>query len=205
MTQANEVPGGDPSNAGGDGNGEQVLDKVDYRTYKKTLDQEKNLKKQLQETNARLAEFEAKQKAAEEQKLLEANQHLDVINNLKKQNEELTGKLQSVEEQKIEGRKLTSVLGLLGQKGIQLDTKYLSLIPTDEIQVDAEGRPDPTSVLKVVEGFTKEHPRLVQSLPPDLPGGKPGGTATPLTLEQWKALPYDQKKARFKDVKLPKV
>lgn len=203
MTQANhQIPGGDSPDAGGDGNGDsQIPDKVDYRTYKKTVDNEKNLKKQLAETNARLAQFEQQQKAIEEQKLLEQNQHIEVINQLKKQNEELNGKLTSFQLQQQEARKLNAAMGLLNQKGIQLDPKYLDLIPTEDIQVDADGKPDMTSVVKAIDSFVKEHPRLVAALPPDLPGTRTGGSGGNLTYEQWTKLPPKEKKERFKDIK----
>jgi hypothetical protein len=197
MTQANQVPGGDPSNAGGDGkNGDQNQkpdNKVDYETYKKTVDQ-------LKDKAAKLAAFEEQQKKAEEQKLLETNQHLTVIEQLKKQNEELNGKIQSFAEQQAYSRKMHAAVGLLNQKGIQLDPKYLDLIPADAIQVDADGKPDMASVVKAVDSFVKEHPRLVTPLPNDLPGTKPGGSGSGLTYEAWLKLPLKEKRERQKDI-----
>lgn len=202
MTQANENnPGGIDPNAGGDGQGEQVSDKVDYRTYKKTVDNEKKLKQLLAEQNARLSQFEQQQKAADEAKLIEQNQHLTVIEQLKKENEALKGNLSGLEQQRIEGRKLHSAVGLLNQKKIQLDPKYLDMIPLDQIQVDADGRPDMASVVKTVDNFIKEHPRLVTPLPNDLPGTKPGGSGSMLTYEEWTKLPPKEKKDRFKDIR----
>jgi hypothetical protein len=93
------------------------------------------------------------------------------------------------------------VVGLLQQKGIQLDQKYLDLIPVDQIQVDAEGNPDMTSVVKVADSFVKEHPRLVTPLPNDLPGTRPGNSSTTLTYEAWTKLPPKEKRERFKDIK----
>jgi hypothetical protein len=204
MTQANQNnPGGIDPNAGGEGqDGEsQIPDKVDYRTYKKTVDNEKKLKQALADREARLAEFEKQQQAANEAKLLEQNQHLTVIEQLKKQNDELNGKIQSFHEQQTFSRKMHKVVGLLQQKGIQLDQKYLDLIPVDQIQVDAEGNPDMTSVVKVADSFVKEHPRLVTPLPNDLPGTRPGNSSTTLTYEAWTKLPPKEKRERFKDIK----
>jgi hypothetical protein len=204
MTQANQNnPGGIDPLAGGEGqDGEsQIQDKVDYRTYRKAVDNEKKLKQALAERETRLAEFEKQQQAANEAKLLEQNQHLTVIEQLKKQNEELNGKIQSFHEAQTFSRKMHAAVGLLHQKGIQLDQKYLDLIPADAIQVDAEGKPDMASVVKAVDSFIKEHPRLVAALPNDLPGTRPGNSSTTLTYEAWTKLPPKEKKERFKDIK----
>lgn len=204
MTQANENnPGGIVPDAGGDGkNGDDQGSKfVSREAYERTVDKEKALKQQLRETNERLAKFEQQQKAIEEQKLLEQNQHLTVIEQLKKENEALKGNLTGLEQQRIETRKLNSAMGLLNQKKIQLDPKYLDMIPLDQIQVDADGRPDMASVVKAVDNFVKEHPRLVTPLPNDLPGTKPGGSGAMLTYDEWTKLPPKEKKDRFKDIR----
>ena len=199
--EANQVPGGDPSEAGGNGNGGSGT--VSHETYKRTVDSEKALKKALADSNARIAAFEQQQKSIEETKLLETNQHLTVIENLKKENESLKGNLESVHTERVETRKLNAAMGLLNQKGIQLDPQYLDLIPRDQIQVDADGNLDMGSVAKAVDNFVKSHPRLVTPLPNDLPGTRPGSGGSSLTLEQWSKLPYDEKLKRQKDVKLP--
>lgn len=193
----NEIPGGDSPGPGGNGSGEKPKH-ISYETYEKTLNQEKSLRKRLQETQEKLLIFENEQKTVQEQKLLEEKKHVDLIEQLKREKAEALEKAQRLERDQTDFRKLNAAMGLLQEKGIQLESKYLGLLPLDQIQLTDEGAIDHTSVAHAVDTFAKEHPRLTLPASKFLPNDKTGNSAQKMSVDDWKKLPYKEKQEAMK-------
>jgi hypothetical protein len=192
-----EIPSGDSTGPGGNGSGDRPK-QISYETYEKTLNQEKGLRKRLQETQEKLLVFENEKKSIEEQKLLDEKKHLEYIEQLKREKAEALEKAQRLERDQTDFRKLNAAMGLLQEKGIQLESKYLGLLPLDQIQLTDEGSIDHTSVTQAVDAFTKEHPRLTLPASKFLPNDKTGNSAQKLSVEEWKKLPHKEKIEAFK-------
>jgi hypothetical protein len=189
-----DIPGGDSdAPGGGNKNGGDKPKQISYETYEKTLNQEKSLRKRLQETQEKLLIFENEHKATQEQKMLEEKKHLEFIEQLKREKAEALEKAQRLERDQTDFRKLNAAMGLLQEKGIQLEAKYLGLLPLDQIQLTEEGGIDHTSVANAVDNFAKEHPRLTLPASKFLPNDKTGNSAQKMSVDDWKKLPHKEK------------
>lgn len=197
-SHSSDIPGGDSNGSGGTGSGGERPKQISFETYEKTLNQEKSLRKRLQETQEKLLVFENEQKSIQEQKLLDEKKHLDLIEQLKREKAEALQKAESLERDQKDFRKLNAAMGLLQEKGIQLESKYLGLLPLDQIQLTDEGGIDHTSVAQAVDTFTKEHPRLTLPASKFLPNDKTGNSAQKISVEEWKKLPYKEKQEAMK-------
>lgn len=187
MTLPNDGSGGTDPKAGG-GGGDDGLKVVSRDAYDKSVTAEKNLRAQLRETQEKLLTFENEKRSIEEQKLLDEKKHVEYIEKLKVENQQLLQKTQMLEQNTTDFRKLNAAQGLMQEKGIQLDSKYYGLLPLDQIQLTTEGSIDMTSLSKVVDTFQKEHPRLVAPANKFLPSDKPGSSANQMSVDEWKAL-----------------
>lgn len=193
------VPGGgnqsDPGGNGGEGDKPKV---VSWDTYEKTVTQEKTLRKKLQDTQEKLLMFENEKRSIEEQKLLDEKKHVDVIEQLRREKAEAQERASRLEQEQKDFRKITAAMGLLQEKGIALESKYLGLLPLDQIQFTDDGAIDHTSVAEAVTIFQKEHPRLTAPAKAFLPNDKPGSSAQKMSVEEWKKLPYKEKAEAMK-------
>ncbi len=169
-----------------------------FETYEKTLKAERNAKQKLQEVQERLLSFENEKKSVEEQKLLNEKKHIEYIEQLKREKQELEVKTSSLLQEQTDFRKLNAALGLLQEKGVQLESKYLGLLPLDRIEITDEGSIDLTSVSQVVTDFQKEHPRLTAPAKAFLPSDKSNSSANSLSVDEWKKLPYKEKQEAMK-------
>jgi hypothetical protein len=184
--------------ASGDGAGDGKPKHVSFDTYEKTLRAERNAKQKLQEVQERLLTFENEKKSVEEQKLISEKKHVEYIEQLKREKLELEQKTSHLLQEQTDFRKLNATLGLLQEKGIQLEAKYLGLLPLDRIEITDEGSIDLTSVSQVVTDFQKEHPRLTAPAKAFLPSDKSGSAANALSVEEWKKLSYKEKTEAMK-------
>lgn len=201
------VPGGNTPGASGAGDNSDTsdssksTDKVDYETHRKLLGE----KKRLAEVHAAAqAELERYRKAEEDRQLKEAEAAKDYERLKAQYADQLKAKeaeLSQMRNERIEAQKLDAFFGSLDGK---LERKYWGLIDTSSIIIDpVTSQPDPMSVTKYLEQFRKEYPEVIlkagrPSMPQEKPLGNGGGS---LTLEEWKALPLKEKKARITDVK----
>lgn len=197
-THSSDIPGGDSIGPGGTLSGSDKPKHISYETYEKTLNQEKGLRKRLQETQERLLVFENEQKTVQEQKLLDEKRHLEFIEQLKREKADALEKAQRLERDQTDFRKLNAAMGLLQEKGIQLEAKYLGLLPLDQIQLTDEGGIDHNSVAGAVDMFAKEHPRLTLPASKFLPNDKTGNSAQKMSVDEWKRLPYKEKQEAMK-------
>lgn len=194
MPSPQEVPSGNDPLASGEG-GEEASKSVSRETYLKTVDEAKTAKQKLRESNERLLVFETQQKALEEQKLLDEKKHVEYIDQLKREKAELVEKTSFLERDRTDSRKLNAAMGLLQEKGISLEAKYLGLLPLDQINIGDDGSIDLTSVASVVQDFQKEHPRLTMPAKAFLPNDQSRNGAQMMSIEEWKKLPYAERGA----------
>lgn len=190
--------GGSSSLAGGDGSGDGKPKVVPYDTYDKSVKTEKTLRQSLAEARTKLEAFEAEKAQIEEQKLLSEKKHVEYIEQLKREKTALEQEKQSLWQDRIDSRKLNAALGLLQEKGVQLETKYLGLIPLDRIEISDEGGIDLTSVTKVISDFQREHPRLTAPAKAFIPGDKTGSNANMISYDEWRGLPLKEKQEALK-------
>lgn len=190
-------PGGGSQHAGGAGEGSDKPGFVSLETHQRSVSNEKKLRTELREAQERLLSFDNDQKAREEQSLLDQKKHVEVIDQLKKQNLEILGENQSLKREQTDFRKLNAAVGLLNDKGIRLDPQYYGHLRLDEIQITENGI-DSTSVATVIDSFQKEHPRLTLPASKFLPSDKSGDSAGKMSVDQWKALPFKEKQDALK-------
>lgn len=141
-------------------------DFVAYDTHRKLLTE----KKKLQE---RLREFESEDQKRREDELLKQQNYKALLENRDEELNKTRGKLQELESQFNNSRKLDSFLNSLGGN---VEAKYWSLIDLDKIIFDPETNIiDDMSVTKLVEDFRKEHSRLIDTKDnsPKLPTSAP--------------------------------
>lgn len=144
---------------------------VKYTTYKKAVSQLKNQKGELEQLRAYKQQIEedALAKKGDFEKLLATRE--ERINDLQ-------GKLDNVEKDRLEAKKLGAFIDKL--PGKMRKQEYLSFLDTDSIQIDPQtGKVDPLSLNSAVDTFVKDYGDLIQTAnPKGLPnvghlGGKP--------------------------------
>ena len=174
-------------------------------TYDRAIDEIKNFKGKYREAQAELNEYKVKEQQLTEQKLLDEKRHLEVIEQLKSQNESLSKEVTSHVQDKLDFRKMNAAMSLLQSKGVNLESKYLGLLPIDQIEVTDSGEIDNTSVTSVIENFQKEHPRLTLPATKLLPNDKPGSNSGKISLEEWKKLSPKDRQAAYKEGRVKRL
>jgi hypothetical protein len=160
----------------------------------------KSAKRKLADANARLADYEVQEKQRKEQSLIDEKNFTEVIAQKNADIERLTGEVNSHLKDKQDFRKMNAAMGLLQQKGVNLDPKYIGLLPIDDIAISQEtGEVITDSVINVVESFQKEHPRLVTPLGKMLPNQKPGQGLGKISINEYKNLSREEKIKALKD------
>lgn len=174
-------------------------DFVGRKAYEKSVAAEKNLRSSNRELSARLAEYEAKEKAAAEQQMMEEKKFSEIIDQQKARISELEGTVTNQSQSMQDFQKMTAVMGMLQEKGINLESKYMNLVPLDKIQLQDDGAVNVASVSEVVSNFQQEHPRLVTPLSKMLPNDKSGSLKSQMSVEDWKKLDYKEKQEAWKE------
>lgn len=193
--QSNVSGGNDPQ-----ASGEGAKDFVSHDSYVKAVGEAKRAKEKLAEANARLQEVDQLIKQQKEAKLLEEKNFTELLSQKNSEIERLVAENQNHVKDKLDFRKMNAAVGLLQQKGINIDPKYMGLLPIDNILINEEsGEVVADSVVNVVESFQKEHPRLVTPLGKLLPNQKSGQSQNRLSLDQWKKLGRDEKRKALEE------
>lgn len=199
MTEDNSNPTG----SGGtntEASGESKPGFVSHDSYVKAVDEAKSAKKRLADVNARLTEIENQEKQRKEQLLIDEKNYTEVISQKNAEIDRLAGEVNTHVKDKQDFRKMNAAVGLLQQKGINLDPKYMGLLPIDQIAISHEsGEVLADSVVNVVESFQKEHPRLVTPVGKMLPNQKPGQGLGKISISEYKNLSRDDKLKALKD------
>lgn len=189
-----------------EGSAEGKTDYVKHSTYTKAIGEIKTFKSKYRDAQAELNEFREKEKALKEASLLEEKKFQELINSQKSEIEQLRQSNESHVKDKLDFRRLNAAMSVMQQKGINLDSQYMGLIPIDEIGISEEGEVDLTSVSNVVDNFQKAHPRLTVPLKGLLPNDSSSASNSKMSVEQWKKLPIAEKKKALEEkrVQLPK-
>jgi len=172
-------------------------DYVSHDSYVKAVGEAKRAKQKLAEATSRLAEFDEQVRLQKESKLLEEKNFTELLGQKNAEIERLANENNSHIKDKLDYRKMNAALGLLQQKGINIDPKYMGLLSLDNILISEEsGEVVSDTVVSVVEGFQREHPRLVAPIGNLLPNLKSGQGQPKLSVDEWKKLsPEDKRKA----------
>lgn len=192
-------PSGDSGTAGAEGS--KPGDKVDYETHRKLLGEKKALAAKQASLEAELEKHRQIERERQEKELEAAKDYEKIKAQYQEQLEAERKKNAQLESERVTALKLDAFFGALDG---QLDRRYWGLIDTDAIVIDPTTRvPDHMAVTKYIEQFRKEYPEVIaRPGKPSMPNDKPIGNGSgSLTLEQWKALPLKEMKARLKDVK----
>jgi hypothetical protein len=199
MSEDNSNPNGS-SGSDTEASGESKPGFVKHDSYVKAVNEAKSAKARLADANARLAEIETQEKARQEQILLDEKNYTEIIAQKNAEIEKLSGEVNTHVKDKQDFRKMNAAIGLLQQKGITLDPKYMDLLPIDQIAISQEsGEVVADSVVNVVENFQKEHPRLVTPLGKLLPNQKPGQGLGKISINEYKNLSREEKIKALKD------
>ena len=182
-------------------NNQQTEDKVAYTTYKRAISEVKNLKGKLQEANDFISEYKAKQEAAEKAELESQGKFKELLEAERKKNEELTGKVNGLFQERVDMVKLNGFLKALdGTIGEQ----YLGLVDLDMIKFDAETKQlDEMSVAETVEHVRKTFPRIIETagtttgLPTNAASN--GSSGSP-SYEEWESMPLEDMKKHMASV-----
>lgn len=166
-------------------------DPVSYETHRRLLDEKKKIQ-------AKLAAFEAAQKAKEEEELAKKGEVQKLLDIAKREAEELRIKVKANEEREIQAKKLSSVIRGLGSS---VDEKWYGVIGQhiDEVVFNSDtGEIEQMSVTSVVDNLKKTWPEMLKKTTPGMPGDAPRGNgATTISRDDWlKLSAKDMKKWR---------
>jgi hypothetical protein len=162
-------------------------DIVSYDTHKKLLDEKKKIQ-------AKLMQYEQREKKAQEELLLKEGKLQEALALKDKELEEERNRLRSFEQRDIQAKKLSAVVKGLGTS--DLDDKWFTIIGNhiDEVDLDDDGRINQGSLMKVIESLKSTWPEMIKKPMPGMPNGKPMGTQTTISREDWTKLPSSEMK-----------
>jgi len=162
-------------------------DTVKYGTYKKVLNETKNLRAKHSDAIARLAEYESKEKESAEKLLIEEKKFDEVLRAKEAEIEETRNLLNQSTKQMTDYQKMTGFLQSLG--GAKLESDYFQLVELDKIKLDDDGALDQASLAEYANEFKTRHQRLLITPKSDVPANHPGGSGkVGLTVKEWKNL-----------------
>lgn len=133
-------------------------DFVSKKAYEQVTKDMHKFKSRLKETEAAKAEYEAKLKALEEEKLREGEQWKELSEKYKAELDEAKQTALRLRESTITSAKRSALKAELGD----INDIYLVHADIDSIEVNEHGVPDRESLLDVANRFRKEHPILFQ-------------------------------------------
>ena len=187
----NDQPSGSDHKASGDN--QESDNFVKYDTYSRVLGEAKTFKSKYRDALAELNDYKQKEQSLAEEKMLEEKKYSELIETLKTQNQQLASRVDSFQKEKVDFNKMTAALSVLQSKGINLEQKYLGLLPIDEIEVTEDGSVDHNSLTSVLDSFQKEHPRLTMPAAKIFPNDKSADSRM-ISVDEWKKLPKDEKR-----------
>jgi len=189
---ANDTSGGAASE-----NHEEKTEYVKRRAYESLLDESKAFKQKFRDTESELSELKAKLQADNEAKMLEEKKYVEVIDSLKTEKQKLEEMNLRHEQDKLDFRRTSAILGQLNKKGVNLESKYYDFLPLDQVGFDQDGNIDTTSLANATDAFVKEHPRLTTPMSKLFPNPSTDSNVGPkMSIAEWKRLdPKERKKA----------
>jgi len=165
---------------------------VSYDTHQKLLGEKKAIA-------AKLAAFEAEQKARDDKALREKEDFKTLAEKRAEELKEAHGKLAKLEERNANQVKLRAILDGAGGT---IDRKYWDLLPKHMVEIDdTTGMPTEASVATAVKFVRTNYAEVITPKDAKIPTGAAAmGGSTQLTYDAWKALPDAEKAKRIKDV-----
>ena len=170
--------GSDSSKPTSSGNSDFVKREV-FENYKKDLFKAKDKNKAL---NEELARYRSEENSRAEEKLLEEKRFQELLEKRDAEIAELRGQSQGYQEtisnyekREITGQKLNAFLDAADFK---IDSKYLSFIDIDGIQVGDDGKVVASTVTDAIEKMRKEHPALITGKSKSPSHHQPGNNAS---------------------------
>lgn len=188
------TPAADPNSTNPNHDGTVSID-----SHNKLLGEHKKGREKLNAANAQLEEFQKKERDREEAEQAKRGEHEKIILTHKERIAELESKEQAQKVREAEAKKFNAFFKSLDG---QVDEKYWSLIDVSGINMDPDtGQIDDLSVANTVEKFKNEYSPIIQGAQiPNLPNAAPSGSATPLSIHEWKKLPLAERKERMAEV-----
>ena len=175
-------------------------DFVKYETYKKTLNQEKNLRAKLEQASQELEEFKRIEQEREEKTLQEQGEYQKLLEIERKKREEMEQKATQYEQSIMQAHKLNAFKEKL--PGRIANPAYYDFVDLEKIVINPDtGEIAEESVQSAVDEFLSSHQRLIVTKSGGLPNQAPtDGSTGKLSLDQWKKLPLKERKERMSEV-----
>lgn len=155
---------------------ESIEDKpIRYSTHKKLLNQHKNLQSELEELRSFRKEIEEKEQ-------LKKGEFEKILKNREERINELQTKLNTVQENITDGKKINAFMEKLPGKVKR--NEYLSFVDLDDIAVDPEtGKVDMSTVEVAAQRFANQFPDLIEmSTKKDMPNYNVQGSQRPNSI-----------------------
>lgn len=199
MSSNTSSSGANPE-ASGDGQNPENKEQVAYETYRKVLSEKKKRDEQLEQTEKRLKELEAREKERVEQDL-KAKEDFKKLSELKE-----IEKNQALEQLKAAQNQIETSLKLqsfMAEVNGEIPKQFRGLIDLSAIIIDpTTNQPDPISVQNVARDFEKNFGMILgKGGSKPLPSESARGGIKKLTVAEWNALPSAKEmKAKYHEV-----
>ncbi len=148
----------------------------------------------------RIEQLEAEKRESEERALKEKEDYKTLYEKTKAENEQLTGKLGSAEQQRLDAKKASELKSELAKLGVkpQYAEKAVKLANLDSVKIDKDSGVIYGAEV-VAKSLSEDWPDLFGSGSSEKVTQNAPATPTPtgaLSLEEWQKLPYDERRKR---------
>jgi len=152
---------GSSTNGSESGGGDGENQTVSYETHRRLLNEKKILAEKAKKQEEDLAAYRAKEAEIEKKKLEDQGEYQKILKNKEEEVLTLKQKLELRDKEDTDRKKLSACLKSVG---VNLHSKFYSLIDFEEVAVNPEtGEIDESSVKKVVDQFKTNFPEVVQA------------------------------------------
>ena len=197
------VPGVDPADDKGSQHVDPVDDKPDTvsrRAYSKALSEKRAAAERAQKLEAELEQLRQAELEREGDLQKSVDYYKEQAAKALEERDGLVSKYDGLKGEILNAQKKAAIRDAL--PGPLKSESYWDLVDTTRVVVDPEGKIDHDSVKQYAVEFSTKHPELIQAgssskVPNENP---PGGISGKLTVEEWRKLPYEEKKARKGEV-----
>lgn len=136
---------------------ETAAEYVRRQAYEEVSKDMHKFKSKAKDAEARIAEYEAKLKTIEEQKLKDEKRYQELYEREKQERERAEGVRKKDRELYLRGLKMSALKAELGN----IKDVYLNHAALNEIEVNEDGSLSSESVREVANKFRQEHPQLI--------------------------------------------
>lgn len=195
MSDQNKASGQTPNPADDEQENQEKKNVVSYETHRQLLGEKKKRDEELRQAREALARYEAEKRELEEKALREKEDYKKLFESREKELQDEKMKRAEIEAQIIEAQKRKALNLAIGTA---IPEKFWGLVDLDKIAIDpTTGRPDELTTKAYADEFTKVYGEVIApSRLPRMPNDGPNREKTGLSYEQWKKLPYAEKKKR---------